>query len=153
MESLLGKGSTFRLTLKTLDQDTPSEDAASDLSGWKGKAVCVLSDDPRDLHVLDHLLERHGVIPRYVESVQGAMEYLNSEERPDAVFCSLEMDGMRDSLEKLCKRTDALWVALSDWSLPLSAEEKTFFKAFLDRPIRPSQLISVLNRLHIPEIE
>ena len=153
VESLPGKGSTFRLTLKTSDKDAHSEDVASDLSGWKGKAVCVVSDDPRDLHVLDHLLERHGVIPRYVESVTGALEYLNSGERPDAVFCSLEMDGMRDSLEMLRERTDALWIALSDWSLPLSAEEKTFFKAFLDRPIRPSQLISVLNRLHLTETE
>ena len=139
---------SFCITDHAVPQSPVSAGEAHDR--WHGRCVCVWGDDPADMRMAEHLLERCGVFPRYAESQEDIQSRLTNEIRADAVLCNLDMPGLIEKLPEFREiLPDVPWISFSNWTAPLDEKIKSYCSAFIDRPLRPEQLYGAL--MSIPE--
>ncbi len=148
VESRKGEGSVFKfyITDQPAAEDRSMDGQVRDL--WRGKTLCVWTDDPSDMRTAEYLLERCGAIPRYADTADIAYHNLIHENPTDAVLCNIDMPGLAERLIDFRKiHPEVPWIALSRWDNPLDHTLKNCFSAFIDRPIRPNQLYGTLMQL------
>jgi PAS domain S-box-containing protein len=148
VESREGEGSVFNfyITDQPAPEDRSMDGQVRDL--WRGKTLCVWTDDPSDMRTAEYLLERCGSMPRYADTADAVYHNLIHEDPTDAVLCNLDMPGLAERLIDFRKiHPEVPWIALSHWNGPLDNTVKTCFSAFIDRPIRPNQLYGTLMQL------
>jgi PAS domain S-box-containing protein len=148
VESRPGQGSCFSFYLK--DPHIPQIPAPfrEIRDKWRGKFVCVWTDDLSDMRTAEVFLEHCGIMPRYAETLDAIYRRLSNETVPDAVLCNLDMPGIMEKILEFRKiRPDVPWVAFSHWDIPLDEHIKGCFSAFIDRPLQQEQLHAILSEL------
>ncbi len=148
VESRLGEGSLFSFSI--MDQAAPQIQvtASEAREQWRGKCVCVWSDDPSDMRTAEYLLEQCGILPRYAESIDSISDRLSKDVPADAVLCNLDMPDLKERLFEFREmRPDVPWIAFSKWTAPLDEQVKNCFSAFVDRPLRAERLYGALMQL------
>ena len=117
VQSRQGRGAIFKfhITDQTVSR---SRITASDVRGkWKGRCVCIWTDDPADMHAAESLLDLCGVMPRYAETIDVISGNLTHEVPPDAVLCNLDLPGLMEKLFEFRKvQPDVPWIAFSHWT-------------------------------------
>ena len=148
VQSRQGRGAIFKfhITDQTVSR---SRITASDVRGkWKGRCVCIWTDDPADMHAAESLLDLCGVMPRYAETIDVISGNLTHEVPPDAVLCNLDLPGLMEKLFEFRKvQPDVPWIAFSHWTEQPDEWVKNCFSAFIDRPIKPEQLYEALLQI------
>jgi PAS domain S-box-containing protein len=115
---------------------------------WRGRCVCVWTDDPSDMHTAESLLNACGALPRYKENIEQIQNCLMYDEPADAVLCNLDMPGLKVRLlEFRILQQEVPWIAFSNWNDPLNEWIGKCFSAFVDRPLKPEQLYGALAQL------
>jgi PAS domain S-box-containing protein len=143
------KGNGTRFSFHIIDRTGPHPVSAGEVRDqWRGRYICVWDDDPADLRAVEHLLERCGIMPRYIESIDAINNRLNQDIPPDAVLCNLDMPGLAAQLPEFREiQADIPWIAFSNWNDPLDEKVKKCFSAFIDRPLNSDQLYDGLLKI------
>ena len=147
-QSHKGAGAIFEFQIA--DQTVPtSRVTAGELrETWRGRCVCVWSDDPADMHTAESLLNPCGAMPRYKETIEQIRDCLLHDDPADAVLCNLDMPGLAERLLEFRELLpDVPWIAFSNWNEPVDDRIKKCFSAFIDRPLKPEQLYAALAKL------
>ncbi len=162
--SQVGVGSDFRFTIRTPAAESPLP-ARRDLSGvqpsLRGKRVLVVDDNATNRRILTAHLDAWGMRARATESPMEALDWVRGGERFDVGILDMhmpEMDGVA--------LAQAIQGHLAGAPLPLilftslgrreARAEEAGFAAYLNKPIKPSQLfdalVSVLAEqpVHVP---
>jgi PAS domain S-box-containing protein len=148
VESTPASGSVFHFYLPDRNPDEAQISPEELREIWRGRCVCIWSDDPGDMRMAEVLLERCGILPRYADSLKAVEERVHSSAHPDAVFCNIDMPGVIEKLAELRDLHGGIpWVALSSWQNTPSDEVLACFSAFADRPVQAQQIYDVLLRL------
>jgi len=157
-------GSEFRFTIRAPASESPLP-ARRDLSGvqpsLRGKRVLVVDDNATNRRILTAHLDAWGMVARATESPLEALAWARGGERFDVGILDMhmpEMDGVALAL--------AIRECLAGAPLPLilftslgrreARAEEAGFAAYLNKPIKPSQLfdalVSVLAEqpVHVP---
>lgn len=145
VESEIGQGSIFRIRFTEPAASDSKKEPADTPSLWSGMTVCIWDDEPADLRVAEHVLERYGVKPCYIEELSDLENCLAGDELPAAVLCNLDMAGLPDNLsDTIRKFSDVSWIAVSAWHTVPDESLKACFSGFVDRPLRPQRLEELL---------
>jgi CheY-like chemotaxis protein len=162
--SQVGVGSEFRFTIRTPAAESPLS-ARRDLSGvqpsLRGKRVLAVDDNATNRRILTAHLDAWGMRARATESPMEALDWIRGGERFDVGILDMhmpEMDGVA--------LAQAIQGHLAGAPLPLilftslgrreARAEEAGFAAYLNKPIKPSQLfdalVSVLaeQTVHVP---
>jgi signal transduction histidine kinase/CheY-like chemotaxis protein/HPt (histidine-containing phosphotransfer) domain-containing protein len=165
VSSQVGVGSEFRFTIRAPASESPLP-ARRDLSGvqpsLRGKRVLVVDDNATNRRILTAHFDAWGMVARATESPIEALAWARGGERFDVGILDMhmpEMDGVALAL--------AIRECLAGAPLPLilftslgrreARAEEAGFAAYLNKPIKPSQLfdalVSVLAEqpVHIPQ--
>ena len=94
VESQLGKGSSFRLSLpEAAPQETPSEPSrAAAAQAGPCARILVIDDEPSILRLLPRLLPRHDVV--CLAEARAALQLLEYDSNFDVILCDLMMPNM-----------------------------------------------------------
>jgi PAS domain S-box-containing protein len=145
-----GHGSIFRFYIT---DSSGAEDLSVNetlLAACRGKTVCLWDDDPENLHALEYLLGQYGIRVFFGAGIKEVPLCLQETPPPDAVFCNLDIDGMRENLPVLLEGKQQIpLIAVSRWIVPLTDSMKPAFDGFLDKPVRPAQVTELLTRLFL----
>ncbi len=153
-ESTEGVGSTFYFTTivssapdAMLNMLQPSEQLA-------GKRVLIVDDNATNREILFLQTQSWNMVPKEVDSGMMALVCLNKEEKFDLAILDMQMPGMdgitlASKIRKLPKGKDFPLVILSSISSFAGQSEtaKTLFAAFLNKPIKQSQLYNALIQI------
>jgi len=153
VESELGKGTTFYFYLP----DEISKSAGAELANASGRTVLVVDDDSSNREIIAELLAEAG--HRVITATQGReglalLENLN--EKLDAIIVDSRMPVMGGV--ELARRVKQLNGDLSRTPIiltsadPVAADESHLFEAFLPKPIRFPQLLTLVAQVAPPHI-
>jgi signal transduction histidine kinase/DNA-binding response OmpR family regulator/HPt (histidine-containing phosphotransfer) domain-containing protein len=142
----LGAGSTFTVTVRLAPAtSSPEHTASSDL---RDRRFLVVDDNPTNLRIVEHQLERFGAGAVLVGSGEEALARVDAGERFDACLLDLHMPGMDG--EELATRlrahpgTAGTPLVLLSSSTVLHAAGPAPFDARLHKPVRPQRLLETL---------
>ncbi len=150
--SEVGRGSEFRFTIRAPATEVPVT-TRRDLSGvqpsLRGKKVLVVDDNATNRRILTAHLDAWGMLARATESPVEALGWIAADERFDVGILDMhmpEMDGVT--------LAGAIREHVSEDALPLllftslgrreARAEEAGFTAYLNKPIKPSQLFDAL---------
>ncbi len=148
----LGAGSTFTVSVRLAPATAvPDSAAAADLAG---RRLLVVDDNPTNLRIVEHQLERFGAGAVLVGSGAEALALIDAGERFDACLLDLHMPGM-DGHELATRlrehpATAGTPLVLLSSSTVLHAAGPTPFDARLHKPVRPARLAETLLSLLRP---
>ncbi|HRH79425.1 MAG TPA: PAS domain S-box protein [Thiobacillaceae bacterium] len=103
VDSEVGKGSTFHFTVKLgvtgQDRRRGLAQSAAGLAGLAGRPLLLVDDNPVDLRILGHLIERLGLRVETARSAAEALERVKADTVPDYLACLIdwrmpEVDGI-----------------------------------------------------------
>ena len=165
VKSEVGAGSEFRFTIRAARADAPVP-IRRDLTGvqpsLRGKRVLVVDDNATNRRILASNLEAWGMHARVTESPREAIGWVQSGERFDLGILDMhmpEMDGV--ALAQAIRQTAPVatlpLVLFTSLGRREARAEEAGFAAYLNKPIKPSQLfdalISILGDqpVHVPQ--
>jgi PAS domain S-box-containing protein len=147
------QGSIFRFHLMDQAPEQVKRSLNEIRDQWRGKTICVWTDDPADTRIAEFLLERIGVMPRYAETLDNIYNRVSGDVSADAVLCNLDFPGLAERLlEFRSIRPEVPWIGFSNWTEPLDERIKPCFSAFIDRPLKAEPLYGVLMSLSEPGV-
>jgi two-component system, sensor histidine kinase and response regulator len=167
VESELGKGSTFYLTVPFALRETP-EAGLPPLIGLEGLPVLVVDDNATNRLILEELLTRWRMEPTVVEDAGAALEALERCTRTGKPFPMVLLDGAMPGTDgfTLAARikehpewAKATIMMLSSAGQPGDAARcrELGLAAYLTKPIQPSELLdaimNTLGRRALQEVE
>jgi CheY-like chemotaxis protein/signal transduction histidine kinase len=149
-ETELGKGSTFRFTVKA-EVGRPERDAAdSDIARvLSGKRMLLVDDNPANRQILAGLASSWGMATHSAESGAQALELLTSGEGFDVAVLDLHMPGMdgvllAKTIHQLGGRADLPLVLLASAGAPPYGDTRPYFAAALHKPVHPGRMRKTL---------
>ncbi|MFA6285885.1 MAG: CHASE domain-containing protein [Opitutaceae bacterium] len=153
LESIPGKGSTFFFTLPAeWVAAGPKPYLAFNQLQMRGKRLLVIDDNAPARRILATLAEKWGLIPRVVSGPLECLELLRGGEHFDLAILDMHMPVM-DGLS-LAREIRALpagrnipLVLLSSVGRQPGTDESGLFAAYLNKPAKPLQLYSIIERL------
>jgi PAS domain S-box-containing protein len=150
-ESELGSGSTFHFTIPLQAQITPDR-RASDLEqiDLSGKRILIVDDNATNRLILKQYAGKWGLLATEACSANQALELVDHGHHFDIVILDYQMPGMDGcALAKELRENPATksmpMIMLSSLGNQKPCKEMVEqFSAFLNKPIKPSQLLDVL---------
>jgi len=153
LESVPGKGSTFFFTLPAewIAAGPRSYHALNQLQ-MRGKRLLVIDDNAPARRILATLAEKWGLIPTVLSGSFECLELLRAGARFDLAILDMHMpvmDGLTLAREirALPAGRDIPLVLLSSVGRQPGTDESGLFSAYLNKPAKPLQLYSVIERL------
>ncbi len=153
LESTPGKGSTFFFTLPAeWIAAGPRIYHAFNQLQMRGKRLLVIDDNAPARRILATLAEKWGLIPTVVAGPVECLELLRAGGRFDLAILDMHMpvmDGLTLAREIRALPTgrDIPLVLLSSVGRQPGIDESGLFAAYLNKPAKPLQLYSVIERL------
>jgi PAS domain S-box-containing protein len=163
--SQVGAGSEFRFTIRAPATQSPLP-ARRDLSGvqpsLRDKRVLVVDDNATNRRILTAHLQAWGTVARATESPIEALDWVRGGERFDVGILDMhmpEMDGvtLAQTIRERPEGTSLPLVLFTSLGRREARAEEAGFAAYLNKPIKPSQLfdalVSVLAEqpVHVPQ--
>jgi CheY-like chemotaxis protein/anti-sigma regulatory factor (Ser/Thr protein kinase) len=165
VKSEVGAGSEFRFTIRAARADAPVP-IRRDLTGvqpsLRGKRVLVVDDNGTNRRILASHLEAWGMHARVTESPREAIGWVRSGERFDLGILDMhmpEMDGvaLAQAIRQTAPAATLPLVLFTSLGRREARAEEAGFAAYLNKPIKPSQLFDVLisilgdQPVHVPQ--
>jgi len=165
VKSEVGTGSEFRFTIRAARADAPVP-IRRDLTGvqpsLRGKHVLVVDDNATNRRILASHLEAWGMHARVTESPREALGWVRGGERFDLGILDMhmpEMDGvaLAQAIRQTAPAATLPLVLFTSLGRREARAEEAGFAAYLNKPIKPSQLfdalISILGDqpVHVPQ--
>lgn len=156
VESEVGKGTLFRVTLPAMRAPVPREEPAPAPpvpAATAAKKILIVDDEPTIIDLLTEVLQPRGHGVKWASDGRGALEILNRESF-DIVISDIKMPGLsgRDLYEAIRNdsRRPALPVAFITGDT-VSEETRRFLEEtrapYLAKPFRPEDVLDLLRRL------
>ncbi len=157
VESQEGKGSVFHFSIKVqpyFGEETPSNE--QDAQVFAGKRILIAVGSPSNLTALQQLAKRWGM--QAVATSRGAevMSILKRDRRFDVILLGVQISDFTPA--QLAQRIRAIpegagipLILLTTFGTRLDDLDRTQFAAVLTKPVKPSQLESVLKVLFQPQ--
>ena len=152
VESEPGKGSTFFFTIRTyVAPEYRQIYQAGEQRHLRGKRILIVDDNATNRRVLTLQARSWGMIPRPAVSGAEALEWLTNGETFDIAILDMqmpEMDGLTLARQIRQHPTAHNLPLILLTSMGYPVEEATLrqeFVAFLNKPIKQSQLYNILN--------
>jgi PAS domain S-box-containing protein len=152
VESTLGRGSKFRVSLPIMETLAPlGFESVAPVSTHHGR-ILVVDDDVLVARSIERILSReHAVVT--VLNAEQAFEKLNTDQAFDAVLCDIMMPGMTGI--ELFERIKTQWPGLAPQVIFLTGAISTTVREFLasvpnarlTKPFVPSQLTALMQSL------
>jgi PAS domain S-box-containing protein len=145
-----GQGSVFHFTIVAETVAMPERvQHRHDENQLCGKRVLIVDDNATNRRILTLQLQSRGMIPRDTEYPREALEWLKGGESFDLVITDMhmpEMDGMMlaQEIRKLPNGQSIPLVLFTSLGRREMDMEKINFAAFLNKPLKPSQLFDAL---------
>ena len=152
VKSDVGAGSEFRFAIRAAPAAAPIV-SRRDLSGvqpsLRGKRVLVVDDNATNRRILASHLEAWGMLARVTESPREALGWVRSGERFDLGILDMhmpEMDGvaLAQAIREILAASALPLVLFTSLGRREARAEEAGFAAFLNKPIKPSQLFDAL---------
>jgi CheY-like chemotaxis protein/HPt (histidine-containing phosphotransfer) domain-containing protein len=153
VESELGRGSTFRITLPVTAADVPSQMRLEEgLPQLAGKRILIVDDNATNREIVTRHADSWGMEPVPVELPSEALKLIEAGEPFDVAVLDMmmpEMDGLGLAKEIRSRRSDQQLPLLLLTSLGRlsDAELAGVFSAQLAKPLKASQLFNTLLQL------
>jgi signal transduction histidine kinase/CheY-like chemotaxis protein len=137
-----GEGSTFTLSVDLEVAPTSGPEGPTDTLA--GRRLLIVDDNPTNLRILEHQLNRYGAVCTQAQSGAEALEVVAAEGPFDACLLDLHMPGMDGDevagrLRKLPDGAELPLILLSS-SSAVQANRSVHFAARLHKPVRPERL-------------
>ncbi|MGE4241887.1 response regulator [Ramlibacter sp.] len=155
VESELGRGSTFRFTVRAPISELPPTTARLDAAALQGKRVLIVDDHPINVRVLTRQLRQWGMLVDAANSGAEALELLERSAPPELVISDMHMPGM-DGVElahaiRERPQTQRLpLMLLSSGFMPGGTGNTALFDVRLLKPVRQAQLFDAISRTLAP---
>ena len=153
VESLFGLGSTFYFTLTTGEAASlPDVDLNQPQAELADKRVLVVDDNATNRKILTLQAQSWGMQVRSAVSGAQALDYLTAEEPFDLAILDMQMPDMDGvslaaQIHALANYRELPLVMLSSIGEQVRAKDQTEFSAFLNKPIKQSQLYDTLVQI------
>jgi CheY-like chemotaxis protein len=155
VESQEGMGSTFYFTAMVESVPSPSPEALETQTLLlTGKRLLIVDDNATNRQILTLQAQSWGMLSQATESGYEALDWLARGEQFDMAILDMQMPGMDGlmlaaEIRKQCRSQDLPLVMLTSIGKPEIQSEalKVGFAAFLNKPVKQSQLYNVL--IHI----
>jgi len=151
VESQVGEGSTFYFTIKVevLESDI-NKHLFSTESLLKGKKVLVVDDNATNREILKLQMQSWGIDAQITVSGKEALQELDSDKQFDLAILDMqmpEMDGitLAEEIHKYARYRELPLIMLTSIAYP--QYNLAEFAAFLNKPIKPSQLYNTLLKV------
>lgn len=152
VESKIGEGTTFKVTLPLEQTDIILVESAVDLERRYGKRVLLCEDNKTNQLVIKEILIRLGIEVEIVENGKDALELIDTAGNDfDLIFMDLHMpmmDGFQSTSEILKLVPESTIIALT--ANVAEEDRKMCFeygmKGYLTKPIQKSLLVSELDK-------
>jgi PAS domain S-box-containing protein len=154
VESAFGEGSTFHFTLPFQTQgETGQPDTQAGQIDLSGKRILIVDDNETNRLILERYTRNWGMEVTLASSAKAALEVLERDQKFDTVLLDYQMPEMDG-----CELAGRLQVDPATKALPivmlsslgnkkLYANQTDLFSAYLNKPVKPSQLLGVLTAL------
>jgi CheY-like chemotaxis protein/HPt (histidine-containing phosphotransfer) domain-containing protein len=151
-EGLSGKGSAFHFTIQTETVELP-EKTKRNLTGVQpglsGKRVLIVDDNATNRRILNLQLRNWGMQTRETNMAHEALEWIKRGDPFDLVITDMhmpEMDGatLAQEIRNLHDEKSLPLVLFSSMGRRETEMDSILFAAFLNKPIKPSQLFDTL---------
>lgn len=147
-----GEGATFHFTIvapKSEERDLAEEREPTDTAVLAGKAVLIVDDNITSRHILSTQTSRWSMLPTTAASGPEAMELIREGRRFDVALLDMHMPGLDGTelagkLKSLPETESMPLILVSSVSHRMDHEEISRFAARLTKPVKTSQLLSVL---------
>ena len=151
LQSVYGKGSTFfmDIPLAVID-DAPPPKLQVSVQALKAKKVLVVDDNETNRVILSEQVQGWGMLPQTAEGVDEGLDTLRGAALDgdpfDIVLSDLQMPD-KDGLTLIAEMSadpalnSTPVIMLSSGNLPASAERTGIFRANLNKPVRPEELL------------
>ena len=150
VESLFGLGSTFYFTITTGEAASlPDVELNQPQAELADKRVLVVDDNATNRKILTLQAQSWGMQVRSAVSGAQALDYLTAEEPFDLAILDMQMPDMDGvslaaHIHALANYRELPLVMLSSIGEQVRAKDQTEFSAFLNKPIKQSQLYDTL---------
>jgi len=160
LESHLGQGSTFSITLPRADSSDVVQAAREaqhldfHYSGLEGSKVLLIENDPSSAEAMAALLEKWGCDVATTISATDAMDRIGAlGEVPDAIIADLHLDNGENGLEAVNAIREQIRIDVpaiivtADYSPGAEKEAGMYGLELLRKPVKPAEMRSLLSFL------
>lgn len=154
VESVIGKGTTFRILLPVAEQETVDETQATLPGSAKGRELVLLVDDEAEVAAMTaRALERLGYEVASCEDPQDALDtFAEDPDAWDIVVTDQTMPGLTgmELARQMLARRPTLPIVLCTGFSEATSQEAAFaigIAAFLNKPVAPEKLAGTVRRL------
>jgi signal transduction histidine kinase/CheY-like chemotaxis protein len=160
VESIEGKGSDFRFTIKTRFTTPKAEvnPIYKILQSLPGKNILIVDDNPTNRKILDLQCEFWGMKATTVESGEKALEMIRTDNKFSIGILDMQMPGMDGimlarEIRKIYTKTELPLIMLTSIGYNIQSEDMlSLFAYYLNKPIKHSQLADILLKVLFPEL-
>ena len=160
LETRLGKGSTFSVTMPRISRAAVSDlkEEAQNLdfqfSGLEGAKILLIENDPSSAEAMALLLEKWGCDVAATLSTSDALERIGAlGGAPDAIIADLHLENGDNGLEAIdvvrqqIQSDVPAFIVTADYSEDAAREAGRFGLEILKKPIKPAEMRSLLSFL------
>lgn len=155
LQSEVGKGTRFTITLPMWTITTPKEEpveekSKSTLRDWKGKVILVAEDEESNYMFLEHVLKRTGVKLLWAQNGKDAVN-ITQTEKIDLILMDIRMPGM-DGYEatEIIRKENKSVPVIAQTAYALKGEKELSIGSgcddYISKPIDITELMSVLSK-------
>jgi signal transduction histidine kinase len=160
LESRLGRGSTFSITLPRAETEDVVESGREvqhidfRYNVLEGRKILLIENDPSSAQAMATLLERWGCDVATTTSMVDAMESIGAlGEPPDAIIADLHLDRGENGLDAVNSIRDQIKIDVpaiivtADYSVEAEREAAVYGLELLRKPVKPAEMRSLLSFL------
>lgn len=160
LESRVGHGSTFSITLPRTELEAASETVRElhhidfQYSGLEGAKILLVENDSSSADAMALLLERWGCDVAKTVSATDALERIGAlGGAPDAIIADLHLDSEENGLEAInaireqIKAEIPAMIVTADYSADAARETAVYGIELLKKPVKPAEMRSLLSFL------
>jgi len=150
VESKLGRGSTFSLTIRALMSEDGPKDLLRPGINWRNMRILVVDDMPDARKYFDEILASFGVSCDLAESGEDALEKIERNGNYDFYFVDWKMPGMNGvELSKQIKWRGndniVIMISAAEWTTIEREAREAGVSKFISKPIFASSIMDCLN--------
>ena len=155
LESKVGKGSRFIITLPLWTITSPKEEAKEKAPetkkrDWTNKVILIAEDEESNYSFLDHVLKRTGVKILWAKNGKEAVN-ITKTEKVDLILMDIRMPGMNGyEAAELIKKDKKDIPIIAQTAYALKGEKELSLNSgcddYIAKPIDITQLMAILNR-------